>query len=238
VRHPLVYPHTYIHTHTHTHTHTANGRAEEEKAAAIRAYHANPDSIAAIYVGNEDLIPVGPFSVDDIIGHIQGRSLSLSIYTHIHTHTHSYLRMALTLFTIQETQSCISIHTYIHKHTHTHTDLRNAGVKCPIGTAQRINEWVSWSPEIDKYVCVCVCLYVFIWIYASLYLFPALLLIHTHTHTHTHTHRLAGACDVIGVNIYPYFSTPTNDGEAWQMVNTPMGEYTHTHTHTHTYIHT
>lgn len=51
---------------------TANGRAEEEKAAAIRAYHADPDSIAAIYVGNEDLIPLGPFSVDEIIGHIQG----------------------------------------------------------------------------------------------------------------------------------------------------------------------
>lgn len=51
---------------------TANGRAEEEKAAAIRAYHANPGSIAAIYVGNEDLIPAGPFSVDEIIGHIQG----------------------------------------------------------------------------------------------------------------------------------------------------------------------
>ena len=54
------------------HTHTANGRAEEEKAAAIRAYHADPQSIAAIYVGNEDLIPAGPFSVDDIVGHIQG----------------------------------------------------------------------------------------------------------------------------------------------------------------------
>ena len=69
----------YIYTYTptpiytpNTKTHTANGLAEEEKAAAIRAYKANPGSIAAIYVGNEDLIPAGPFSVDEIIGHIQG----------------------------------------------------------------------------------------------------------------------------------------------------------------------
>lgn len=111
----------------------ANGRAEEEKAAAIRAYHANPDSIAAIYVGNEDLMPVGPFTADELIGHIQ--------------------------------------------------DLRNAGVKCPIGTAQRINEWVSPGPEIDK---------------------------------------LAGHCDVIGVNLYPFFSSPHNDGEAWQLTTQPI----------------
>lgn len=34
-------------------------------------------------------------------------------------------------------------------------DLRNAGVKAPIGTAQRINEWLSPSPELDRLAAAC-----------------------------------------------------------------------------------
>ena len=48
------------------------GRANDEKQAAIRAFHEHADNINSIYVGNEDLQPVGPFTVDDIINHIDG----------------------------------------------------------------------------------------------------------------------------------------------------------------------
>ena len=34
-------------------------------------------------------------------------------------------------------------------------DLRSAGINKPIGTAQRINEWLSPSPEIDKLAAAC-----------------------------------------------------------------------------------
>jgi hypothetical protein len=37
--------------------------------------------------------------------------------------------------------------------------------------------------------------------------------------------RLAGNCDVIGVNLYPFFSSPHNDGEAWQLANQPIGTF-------------
>ena len=53
----------------------ALGRAEEEKGAAIRAFYATPWALDSILVGNEDLHPVGPFSVDDIIKHMNGEPI-------------------------------------------------------------------------------------------------------------------------------------------------------------------
>jgi len=49
------------------------GHAGDEKAAAIRAYYDYPDNVNSYYVGNEDLQPVGPFTVDDIISNMNGK---------------------------------------------------------------------------------------------------------------------------------------------------------------------
>lgn len=46
--------------------------SEAEKKMAIESYHEHPDHTIAIYVGNEDLVPFGTYTVDDLIGHMDG----------------------------------------------------------------------------------------------------------------------------------------------------------------------
>lgn len=40
---------------------------------AIESYHQYPEHTIAIYVGNEDLVPFGTYTVDDLIGHMEGK---------------------------------------------------------------------------------------------------------------------------------------------------------------------
>jgi hypothetical protein len=47
--------------------------SEAEKKMAIQSYHQHPEHTIAIYVGNEDLVPFGTYTVDDLIGHMDGR---------------------------------------------------------------------------------------------------------------------------------------------------------------------
>ena len=47
--------------------------SEAEKKVAIESYHQYPDHTIAIYVGNEDLVPFGTYTVDDLIGHMDGK---------------------------------------------------------------------------------------------------------------------------------------------------------------------
>lgn len=46
--------------------------SEAEKRVAIESYHQHPENTIAIYVGNEDLVPFGTYTVDDLIGHMDG----------------------------------------------------------------------------------------------------------------------------------------------------------------------
>lgn len=39
---------------------------------AVESYHQHPEHIIAIYVGNEDLVPFGTYTVDELIGHMAG----------------------------------------------------------------------------------------------------------------------------------------------------------------------
>lgn len=41
---------------------------------AIESYHQYPEHTIAIYVGNEDLVPFGTYTVDDLIGHMDGKT--------------------------------------------------------------------------------------------------------------------------------------------------------------------
>lgn len=61
----------------------ANGQADGQKGAAIRAWYSHGANLNSVLVGNEDIHPVGPFSVDDIIYHMDGaptRPISLDTY--------------------------------------------------------------------------------------------------------------------------------------------------------------
>ena len=43
---------------------------------AIESYQQYPEHTIAIYVGNEDLVPFGTYTVDDLIGHMDGKTRS------------------------------------------------------------------------------------------------------------------------------------------------------------------
>jgi hypothetical protein len=47
---------------------------QSEIGLAIDAYYKYPRNLLSIYVGNEDLIPNGPFSVDAVIGYLNRKS--------------------------------------------------------------------------------------------------------------------------------------------------------------------
>jgi hypothetical protein len=80
-------------------------RVEVEKGAAIRGWYSYPNNIISIYVGNEDLHPVGPFSPDDIIKHMQGQSLSLPV-GQVDRRTHDFL--------VRRSEGCGSQGAYRH----------------------------------------------------------------------------------------------------------------------------
>jgi hypothetical protein len=178
----------------------------------------------------------------------------------------------------RNTHTLTSTHTHKTQPPHPKTtDLRNAGVKAPIGTAQRINEWLSPSPELDRLaaacdvigvnmcvcvftrvcviVCMCVCAFIgvlsrlmwclcgywcglvcrrrvglvlVLWI-KSWRALPGQFMLNSldppfpHTPHQNHTLLVCMPACVGCRCSYPYFSTPQNGGEAWQIDNAPIG---------------
>lgn len=115
------------------------------------------------------------------------------------------------------------------------TDLRNAGVKAPIGTAQRINEWLSPSSELDKLAAACdvigvnMCVHVICVVLLVFYKqirrgvqnrsghWPHIWNMEIRQRHSYSTHT--------SIHSYPYFTPPQNGGEAWQIDNVPIGTY-------------
>jgi exo-beta-1,3-glucanase (GH17 family) len=96
---------------------------QDQVQAAVNAVRDQPGTVSAIFIGNENLRPNGPYSADQIIARI------------------NQLRDQIKAST---------------------------GRSVPVGTVQRITEWLNQGIRSE-------------------------------------TSRLADACDIIGVNIYPFF---------------------------------
>ena len=78
-----VFAYSFIHSTYYTYTSTDEPTwIESEKKAAVDSFYNYPENLIAIYVGNENLIPFGPFPVDDIINHIQGKHATHNQQTH------------------------------------------------------------------------------------------------------------------------------------------------------------
>jgi len=125
---------------------------------AIASYHQHPEHTIAIYVGNEDLVPFGPYTADDLIGHMDGTYVRTDGWA-------ACVRLdwpGLGGFSAAVAAAGVSFHPAgsfdrrnATQRNATTTDIRAGGVKAPVGTVQRLTEWVMDDPSVDRLADAC-----------------------------------------------------------------------------------
>lgn len=129
--------------------------SEAEKEMAIASYHQHPEHTIAIYVGNEDLVPFGPYTADDLIGHMNG---TYGRTDGRHACDWTGLDWTGWIFCRCGGGRCFVSPSRLVRPTKrnaTTTDIRAGGVKAPVGTVQRLTEWVMDDPSVDRLADAC-----------------------------------------------------------------------------------